>query len=821
MKKAVAVYPIVLLILLTLVLASARSFSSVSVVSAPFPFIIQRRGGSWMLGANVPGNLRQHLGTRSVSVFRDGSTADSEDFRPSLSPSQPINGSAGEIVGSTGRIGSYLLRSSCSACSSPPRGVSPGCSSPPGTPIFVTVPTNAIPSVIESTLRERRKDLILVGNGIPELLVERWREEYGRTEEGLDWTVSVPHFAVLEVGGPIVTSPLSPPTIVYGKHSKTLKGLLAKEGVKVEIVNSMEEVNRAAIRKLMWASIMWLLCHDGAGDSPLTVEAVHKIKSDEVKALVEEILPAALLVAGPGGQGMGSVDEVMEFLESYSFSMPTAVPARSLAIGEIEGRNGVFLSLRDVAPQPLHKGYIQRVAGLEVLDRACCVRGEGRPKEGDRWGKVASLATGLTFLASPVKSSKPKHQTAIIVGAGIVGSSLCLSLVCRGIDVKLLDRRPIQDNDTGATTPASWAWINANGKGPPSYRELNKLGMICWRRHETLKDLPSWCGSLVRRPEAKGKYDATEGGAYAVECLLSRSRVEELEPNSSFLGDEDEKRGDVYFYPDEGFVDPEGAVLAIRRAAEKESMGNMSFVGGVEVTGLVREGGRVVGLTFASANGGDEAPMTELRADVVIVAAGAGSSSPQLVGLPMLHRPGVIAYAKPTEAPSAPSGDDETASDIKLNRILVDVVNKSHILQRKDGTLVVGGGFLELGGNSSSADHAEGCGVVREDPSSTDDAGNSLLSAAAKVTPSVVQNSKLTRTELGYRPIPQDGLPVVGYYEEGLYTVVTHSGMTLGLLLGELSAMEICSGVELDLLKNYRPGRFSGDRVYGQDGEKE
>lgn len=816
MKKAVAVCPIVLLMLLTLVLAFAQSFSSVSVVTASVPFLVQRGGGRWMLGANVPGNLHQHLRMRSVSVFQDGATADSEDFRPSLSPSQPINGSAGEIVGSAGRIGSFLLRSSCCACASPPRGVAPGCSSPPGTPIFVSVPTEAIPSVIESTLRERREDLVLVGNGVPELLVERWREEYGRTEQGLDCTISVPHFAVLEVGGPVVTSPLSPPTIVYGKHSGTLKGLLAKEGVKVEIVDSLEEVNRAAVRKLIWASIMWLLCHDGAGDSPLTVEDVHKFKSDEVKALVEEILPAASLLAGTEGQGMGSVDEVMGFLESYSFSMPTAVPARSLAIGEIEGRNGVFLSLREVAPQPLHKAYIVRVAGPEVLDRAFCGRGEDRPKEGDRWGKVTSHATGLTFLVSPIESTKPKHQTAIIVGAGIIGSSLCLSLLRRGVAVKLLDRRPIQDNDTGATTPASWAWINANGKEPPSYRELNKLGMICWRRYETLKDLPSWCGSLVRRPQAKGKHDLTEGGAYAVECLLSRRRIKELEPNSSFLGGSDEQRGDVYFYPDEGFVDPEEAVLAIRHAAEKDHIGNLSFVGGVEVTGLVREGGRVVGLTFTPVNGRglapNEASVTELRADVVIVAAGAASSSPQLVGLPMLHRPGVIAYAKPTEAPSSPSGDDETVSDIKLNRILVDVVNKSHVLQRKDGTLVVGGGFLETGGKSSSVDHAEDGGIAVEDPTSTDEAGNLLLSAAAKMTRSVMQNSKLTRTELGYRPMPQDGLPVVGYTnEEGLYTVVTHSGVTLGPLLGELSAMEICSGVELDLLKDYRPGRFSGN----------
>ena len=39
--------------------------------------------------------------------------------------------------------------------------------------------------------------------------------------------------------------------------------------------------------------------------------------------------------------------------------------------------------------------------------------------------------------------------------------------------------------------------------------------------------------------------------------------------------------------------------------------------------------------------------------------------------------------------------------------------------------------------------------------------------------------------------IPRDGLPAVGFLRPGLFCVVSHSGITLGHLLGELAAIEL------------------------------
>jgi len=66
----------------------------------------------------------------------------------------------GEVIGSTGKIGSYILNSinspvvvpiesinpypQCQPAAATPRGVSPGCLSPEGTPIYACIPTKLL-----------------------------------------------------------------------------------------------------------------------------------------------------------------------------------------------------------------------------------------------------------------------------------------------------------------------------------------------------------------------------------------------------------------------------------------------------------------------------------------------------------------------------------------------------------------------------------------------------------------------------------------------------------------------------------------------------
>lgn len=63
---------------------------------------------------------------------------------------------------------------------------------------------------------------------------------------------------------------------------------------------------------------------------------------------------------------------------------------------------------------------------------------------------------------------------------------------------------------------------------------------------------------------------------------------------------------------------------------------------------------------------------------------------------------------------------------------------------------------------------------------------------------------------MGYRPMPLDGLPMIGKVPgaAGMYMVATHSGVTLAPLLGKLAAQEVLTSERLAALAKYRPERF-------------
>jgi glycine/D-amino acid oxidase-like deaminating enzyme len=48
----------------------------------------------------------------------------------------------------------------------------------------------------------------------------------------------------------------------------------------------------------------------------------------------------------------------------------------------------------------------------------------------------------------------------------------------------------------------------------------------------------------------------------------------------------------------------------------------------------------------------------------------------------------------------------------------------------------------------------------------------------------------------------------VGWTREGLYAVVSHSGVTIAPALGELVREELLEGGQVDALERFRPARF-------------
>jgi len=145
--------------------------------------------------------------------------------------------------------------------------------------------------------------------------------------------------------------------------------------------------------------------------------------------------------------------------------------------------------------------------------------------------------------------------------------------------------------------------------------------------------------------------------------------------------------------------------------------------------------------------------------------------------LPLAKQPGALTYV---------SSDNYLKQPLK--RIFVDTINQTHMLRRSDGTLVIGGGKLIVGGSDSDEDSPEDKHIDTSEEADSTIAKEMITAAIKSISPDGLESfmescsenddDKSFRVTTANRPISADGLPVVGLVEEGLYVAVTHSGIT-------------------------------------------
>ena len=85
-----------------------------------------------------------------------------------------------------------------------------------------------------------------------------------------------------------------------------------------------------------------------------------------------------------------------------------------------------------------------------------------------------------------------------------------------------------------------------------------------------------------------------------------------------------------------------------------------------------------------------------------------------------------------------------------------------------------------------------------------------LLNRVAEVFPRI-RDAEIESARITVRPVPGgDHNSAIGPAPglDGLYFVVTHSGINLGPLLGRLAASEILSGKSNERLERFRPARL-------------
>lgn len=348
-------------------------------------------------------------------------------------------------------------------------------------------------------------------------------------------------------------------------------------------------------------------------------------------------------------------------------------------------------------------------------------------------------------------------KRVVVVGAGIVGASLAYHLAGKGAMVTVVEAQDIASGVTGR----SFAWINTQHAGPDPIAELRGAAITAYRSLESR--LPSlairWTGALTFNEQTHAAPAAS--GHQASASRVSRAQILELEPNLK------NPPQSALYAAEEGALDAVAATQALIEGAQ--ALGAQVFTRS-RVLGLVRQGTQVAGV---------ETTAGIIDADVVVLAAGTGIT--QLtemleVSLPIQASPAI--FIRYTSAP-------------QLVRTLISSP-EMEVRQSSDGALLAAEDYL-------------------------DDAPENQPAAIALRTAEAIRNQfhdagsiELQMACVGLRPMPADGVPIIGYLPTagGVYVCAMHPGVTLAAIVGRLASEEIMEGKVSSALSPCRPDRF-------------
>ncbi len=359
-----------------------------------------------------------------------------------------------------------------------------------------------------------------------------------------------------------------------------------------------------------------------------------------------------------------------------------------------------------------------------------------------------------------------------VIGVGIVGASVGWHLALRGVDVVMIDAGLPGEG----VTNWSFSWVNASSKTETrEYFNLNVAGIVAYGDLAATLAPGEWwhpSGHMRWHEDADGAkdlwrvvdllgswgYDATVWPADKAQRLL--------EPEVEFPS------GDtpVAVFGDEGWV--HGRSLVGNLVADAARHGAQLWVES-NVAGVTLRDGAASEIALADGR--------RVEVDGVVNAAGpAGNRIAALVGrdLPMREEPGIVARLRCQRVP--------------IHRAM----HAPRIELRPDG-----GDLVVI--------HSREIDALINRDIEPQELAMRLHELAVDAVPAL-GSSELIGSKVSMRPIPGDGFPSVGAVDGlgGYFEAITHSGITLGIIIGRLLSQEVVDGSIDDLLRPYRPGRF-------------
>lgn len=367
-----------------------------------------------------------------------------------------------------------------------------------------------------------------------------------------------------------------------------------------------------------------------------------------------------------------------------------------------------------------------------------------------------------------------------IVGAGIIGLSLARALGVLGAKVTVFERSHLG----AGTSSRTFAWINSNGKKPLSYHALNCAAM---QEHVGLQAASRtearWldvCGTFEWASRSD-EQDRLQTRANSLQALgypaspVSRAYLQARIPELRI----DRHSGAIWHFPAEALVHP--SILLAHLWSEARAHGATMH----QHTDVLDVAETSDGVTL-------ELSSTEpWHGDYCVLAT--GRWTPQLTArlnarLAMLDADRRDKRACGFLAVTAPQ-----YVQLRANLITPDMN------VRPDG----GGRLLlqapDLDDRADPAFPAARDGAV----------GQEMLTRLHRLFANTTSAS-IETLAVGQRSRPADGLPAVGFLtdRQRTYLVATHSGMTLGPLLGRLVGEELVQQRRSPLLQDFAPQRL-------------
>jgi glycine/D-amino acid oxidase-like deaminating enzyme len=348
-----------------------------------------------------------------------------------------------------------------------------------------------------------------------------------------------------------------------------------------------------------------------------------------------------------------------------------------------------------------------------------------------------------------------QNPDAIVIGAGIVGASVALSLTNSGFKVLVIDRGAVSSGTTGAGEGN----ILVSDKDPGPELTLALRSRDLWfEMQEDVGDtfeLEAKGGVVVARNDDGPLMKlAAEQSHHGVKIQqLDHASLHDLEP---YL---DQKYQSGVFYPQDSQCQPMLAAAHVIRTVVRRGG---AFISQAKVTKILVREGHVTGIETTQGN---------FSAPIIVNATGTWAGElAQMAGshLPIAPRKGFILVTEPTQKYIFHKVYD---SDYVANVASSDAdLQTSTVVEgTRAGTILIGASRERVGFDGSMNYE-----ILRR-----------LAAQATSLFP-VLRDVQLLRAYRGFRPYAPDHLPVIGEDAtvKGLWHSAGHEGAGIGLAPG-------------------------------------